>query len=238
VTIRFVSLICAVIALAVYAAPAGASSLDTSSDAAALRAYKTYLRHLAAEPSQWRAKADSYIASISASCPGALAPLLQSTSAPSRGALDAFSEEIAADLTLSSNSADRANFSHLANAIGRLRWTSRHTSALIATFVSSRRALDKAARSNLCSDAKTLAAEDGQSTPAGTRTWLAAFNRRSTAAQHGANGFDGILVRFATPADGSLIESISTLTDRVNAAVTPYLNSEVPKLMSALGISS
>ena len=219
------------------ASSAGARPLDTASDRTAIRAYHALLRNLISERPSWQTKTDAFIASVSARCPNVAAPLLMLNSA-NQSAVVAFGQEVGEDLIAARNNADMAAFDQFARTLSRLRWSSSHTQATVADSIKATRALLAFAPSDLCSDTGALVANNAQATPPGTTTWLAAFGRTYSAQQHALNGFLRVLGRFESRSDGRVIDSINHLVDRVAAAEQSLLVAEVPKLLSALGLTS
>ena len=217
---------------------AGATQRDKTSATAALRAYRVYMTHLVAEQPAWETKAGILVASITSNCPNALAPInLLPQAQIDPGALTAFGEEAGADLALEANQADSANFERLRRALDRLRWSSRSARSGIARFVKAGRAYSVLAQSDLCGDARALAADNAASTPPGTLIWLANFSGVSAERDHGLVAFQRAVKRFETPVDHGLIAHINQLASRDGNETQAFVTGEIPKILTAFGVS-
>jgi len=89
--------------------------------------------------------------------------------------------------------------------------------------------------SNLCVDARALAATNAQTTPPGTLQFLAAFGRAFDAS--GLLALSKTINRFKTSADARLIRASNSDTKLLIAARAALVASETPKILSALGLS-
>lgn len=220
-------------------AAAGATQRDKTSATAALRAYRTYMTHLVAEQPAWEAKASTLVASITAGCPNVLAPLnLLPLTQIDQGALTAFGEEAGGDLSLDAAQADVANFERLVRTLDRLRWSSRTARSGVTRFVKAGRAYFAFAQSDLCGDARALAADNGASTPPGTLIWLANFSGVTAERERGLVALQRTVRRFETPVDGGLISRINQLASRDGNEEQAFVTGQIPKILTAFGLKS
>ena len=104
-------------------------------------------------------------------------------------------------------------------------------------FVDSERRFSGLTPSDLCGDARALAASNAQTTPPGTLNWLATFGRYATGSQNGGTAFLKLLARYQSPADRSLILANNRLVKQSNSALRSLVTTESRKLFSALGLS-
>jgi hypothetical protein len=234
--VKWVSAMAALLALACPAvATARIANVDVVSDHAATRAYH---RYLSATVFPSRSADDAFVSSISRSCPSVLAAVnLLPVSSVNRSAVIAFGEELGSDLALVAEAPWRGQFVKLARALGRLRWSSRQSGQTVTRYLASVRMFFRLAPSDLCSDARALAASNAQATPAGTLTWLAAFGRNGTSSRNATSAFLNLLARYQLPTDGSLIIANNRLSNRSNSALKVLVTTEARKLGSGLGLS-
>jgi hypothetical protein len=230
VTAALLALVCSAVANAAIA------PVDAASDHAAILAYHRYLSTSTA-PS--RSAADAFVSSVAGSCPNVLAAVnLLPPNVVNKGAVVAFGEEVGGDLlAAAAYPPSRGPFAKLARALSRLRWSSGQTSETITRYTTSVGRSLRLRPSDLCDDAKALAASNAQVTPPGTLNWLASFGRNGTAAQNSTKAFLAVLGRYETPADASLINANNRLVKHAESALKSLLTTEVPKLLSALGLS-
>lgn len=236
---RLSLLACAVVTLALMSAgSARATLVDNSSDAKATRAYAAFLHRLVSQAPAWQTKGDAFIASITANCPNVLAAVnMLPLTASNAGGIRAFGGEMGSDLAAVSNAANRAGFERLVRALTRLHWSSRSTRSSIARFIAAGRIFLSLPPSDLCTDARALAANSAQATPPGTATWLATYTRIIDAQHRGLDGFIRVLERFQTPADRPFVNGINNLAVVITADQNSFLSAEVPKLGASLGLT-
>jgi hypothetical protein len=236
---RSALLACVALMLAfVSAGSARATLVDNSSSAKATRAYATFLHRLVSQAPAWQTKGDAFIASVTASCPNVLAAVnMLPLTATNAGGIRAFGGEMGSDLAAASNAANQASFERLARALTRLHWSSRGTRSAITRFIAAGRVFLRLPPSDLCTDARALAASSAQTTPPGTVTWLATYTRIINAQHRGLDGFIRVLERFRTPADRRFVNGINNLAVVLTADQNSFLSAEVPKLGAALGLT-
>jgi hypothetical protein len=150
--------------------------------------------------------------------------------------LFAFGEELGGDLAAATNVADRLAFARFARVLGRLRWSNRSTAATIRRFVSASTAKLTLAPSDLCADARVLAA-DSATTPSGTLAFLARFARIEVAADRGIKAFVHVLGRLESPADNGIVSRINRLVHQIGKAASKLVNTVAPRLESTLGLA-
>lgn len=181
---------------------------------------------------------EQFVAAVAAACPNVLAAVnLLPSSQVNHAASVALGEEIAADLYVARFlPAERAVTSSFASTVERLPWSSRATRAAIRRAMQAQRRYFALAPSNLCADARTLAASNAQSTPPGTLQFLAVFGRDFAAVQDSA--LDTAINRFKTARDASLIRAANRNAPLLIAERKALVTSEGPKVLSVLGLSS
>lgn len=223
--------------------PVSHSTLSTAprnlaSDQVALRAYRRYLRGLVSDIPAWRRADDSFIASITTTCPNALAAInALPVSSINQSTLSAFGEELVADLAVMSSMPDRAPLVSMAKTLSSLRWSDHKTGLKIQRYISTTRTVSALAPSDLCADAQALAASDTQTTPPGTLQWVATYGRDANRAAAANAAFIKTLTRFESPADMPVAAAINRLGARLRSAIKAVFTAEAPKLLSALGIA-
>jgi hypothetical protein len=196
------------------------------------------LHSLVSQAPAWQAKGDAFIASITASCPNVLAAVSTlPVTASNAGGFRTFGEEMGSDLAAVSNAVNKASFERLVRTLSRLHWSSRATKSALARFIAAGRVFLSAPPSDLCTDARALAASSAQTTPPGTVTWLAAYQRIINAQHRGLDGFIRVLGRFQTPADRRFANGIDNLAVILTADQNSFLSAEVPKLEASLGLT-
>jgi hypothetical protein len=213
-----------------------AAPVDHASTHAALAALVRWETGLMADAPISQQGDNRFVASVAAGCPNVLAAVNLIPSQVNRAATFALGEEIGADLYLARFlPAERALTSSLASTIERLRWSSRATRAAIRRSMQAERRYFALSPSNLCADARALAATNAQTTPPGTLQFLAAFGR----AFHGSGFFalNKTINRFKTAADGRLIRASNSNQKLLVAARAALVASETPKVLAALGLS-
>jgi hypothetical protein len=196
------------------------------------------LHSLVSQAPAWQTKGDAFIASITANCPNVLAAVnMLPLTASNAGGIHAFGGEMGSDLAAVSNAANKASFERLVRALTRLHWSSRGTKSAITRFIAAGRAFLSFPPSDLCTDARALAANSAQTTPPGTVTWLATYTRIINAQHRGLDGFIRVLERFQTAADRRFVNGINNLTVVLTADQNSFLSAEVPKLGATLGLT-
>ena len=238
--LRPLLLVCLAAALTLLVpATAGAKQRDKATEAKALRALDTYLSYQASEATAWGTSADAYITSITSGCPNVLAAVnLLPSSQLDPGAMTAFVEESGGDLGHAANQPDLANFERLARTLERLHWSKRSTRSTVARFLTATRNFTHLPQSDLCGDARALAADNAMTTPPGTLLWVAQFSRAKAASDRGISRFLNAITRLDTPAVLPLLIRTEQLASKVDNELQTFANAELPKLLTTLGLTA
>jgi len=218
-------------------AAATATPLNARSDEAALHAYRSYLENLVSIGPAWRRTDNAYVTSISGQCRNVLKALKHARQGTfSAAAVLRFGIEAGGDLDAVGYSLAQPALTNLASTLDPLHWSSAATGGSIRGFVTAESNLIHLPPSNLCADARALAATHGRSAGSGTRQWVKEFAHRvSVAGQHGSK-FLTILGHFATPADHATITSIEHLLSRFDTSVANRAGADGKKLLAVLGL--
>jgi hypothetical protein len=236
---RYVTAAAAVLlCVAVPANTAAAAPVDKASAHAAVAALVSWQTGLMADAPISRQGDEQFVASVAAGCPDVLAAVnLLPSSGVNRAAPFALGEEIAADLFLARFlPAERSVTASFASTVERLPWSSSVTRAEIRREMQAQRRYFALAPSNLCADARALAASNTRTTPAATLRFLAAFGRDFAGVQ--ASPLNAAINRYKTPPDASLIRAANRNGPLLVAARKALVISEAPKVLSILGLSS
>jgi hypothetical protein len=211
-------------------------AVDTSSDLAALTAYRTYLQALVAGAAGARADAQSFVTTTSSTCQGALTPITAMAKADVSGdALTALGQEIGSDLWLSFSAGATDSFAGLSATLAGLNWTQHSTAQAVTAFIRAERAVLTMAPSNLCKDALLLASKPTVEPISATSFLLRYQNARTTLKAKLAN-FLSVLERFQTPAEAKLVTSIDKLASQFDSLALTAQQSSATMLLTDLGI--
>ena len=230
-----VAVVCSLVASATVAG----APLDVASTHAALRALDRYSTGVVADADSAASRQadDAFVATITAGCPNVLAAInLQPASSVSRAAVVAFGEEAGVDLELATFKFVRIRLAALTRALVGLRWSTVGLATQIRRSLATRRKFAALLPSNLCADARALAA-NAQTTPAGTLQFLATVGRLAKSSL-GPTALVKTIRRYETPADRPLAVAVARGDKRLVAALKALVVAELPKLLSALGLSS
>jgi hypothetical protein len=214
-----------------------AAPVDVASDHVALRAFDRYVKaELLNVPAGQRAD-DAFVSSISSGCHGVLTPLASLPSgAFNTSAVTAFFEEAGGDLALAADVPNLVPLRHLSKALSKLRWSSVRTKATVARAASAERTLFSLAPSDLCADARALAANP-EAVPPGTVQWLATVGGDGSADKAAFTAFFKVLGRFLRPGDARVSKDIASVSRQFGAARQNLQRAEAQKLLAALGLS-
>ncbi len=233
----------AALLLSVWPASAGAAPLDVASGGVALSAYHTYMSALVSDLPASQQSADAFVASISASCPNALAAVSGVPASPvspvspvNQSASFMFGEEVGLDAALEVAAPATAPLAALEETLAGLRWSSPHTAAKIKRFLEAKRAFLALAASDLCGDARALASTNAQVTPPGTLAFVASAKRDTAAASAGIAAFVKILNRFHTRAEHAKAAATNRLVRKLKSEYTTLSTTELHELLPALGL--
>jgi hypothetical protein len=224
----------AVVALG--SASAGAAPADRASDHVAIRAFDRYLKASGASLPASRRADQAFVRSISARCRNVLAPLAsRPASSVNAKALKLFVDESVFDLVDRSNAPIRQPFSRLAQTLSTLRWSSAGAAHAVAAFAPAERRVFSLAPSDLCADARAFRANP-HITSAGTRRWVANWQRANKAAGRAAFRLGEVLGFFHGPADVGALRDIGRRANRLSAADKTLERAQETSLLGALGI--
>jgi hypothetical protein len=227
----------AVGSLILWPAAASATPLNARSDHVALHAYQSYLHSLVSLGPAWRRADSAYVASVSNQCPHVLKALKNARPGTfSQNALVTFGLEAGGDLDAAAYPLADSALSKLASTLAQLRWSGSGTKAAIRRFLAAEDSLVHLAPSDLCADARALAAAHGRRTTAATRQWTNKFTHRATVATQDGATFRTVIERFATPAEHGTLTKINHLLGRWDSTVQGLANSVGKRLLTALGL--
>jgi hypothetical protein len=209
------------------------AAIDAASAHVALRAYERFARSVLSEVPAWRRAGNRFTASAHEDCANALAP---TTHAPLNPATFSFLEELVGDATVLEKSPTRLAFARMAHALSRLRWSSRATSAIVERYLSAERKLLRLRLSDVCADARALAASKGNVTPPGTRRWVARFVPDLVAQETGLSALLVVLRQTSSPADRGRVRAVRRLVRRIASASFQFEDALGRELFAALGL--
>ena len=220
-----------------WSATALATPVDVRSEHVALRASDRYLKQQLSTVPTGRRDDRSFVASVSSRCRNVLAAYAKlPMSQVSTSAAFTFGQEVGTDVLVVAYAANRAPFAKLNRTLSGLRWSSHRTRVAVKRLLVSEHAVLSLAPSDICRDAKALAANP-QTTPPGTLRWLAGVVRANDADGRAISAFSNAAARFATPADVPVLNDIMRLSNRVSSAQQALTKTEGRKLLRALGVS-
>jgi hypothetical protein len=227
----------AVASLALWPAAADARSLDARSDGVALHAYHAYLQDLVSVGPAWSQADDAYLASVSSQCPNVLEALKHARPGTfSQSALLRFGIEAGGDLDAVAYPLAQPALAKLAATLDPLRWSGAGDKAAIKGYLAAEGSLLHLTPSDLCSDARALAASHGRHVPHSTIAWVRKFAHRANAAADDGSAFLTVLQRSATPAQSGAVKGITRLLNRFDSSVQNRALTAGKKLLKVLGI--
>lgn len=216
--------------------PTNPGTVDTTSDLAALTAYKTYLLALVTGATEARTTEQLFVSNAASTCQGALTPITAMPRASVSGAaLTALGQEIGSDLWLSFTSTASQPFTQLATTLAGLRWTHRTTWEAVAAFVKSEHAVLSMPPSNLCKDALLLASKP-LAEPVTAKSFLLHYQTARATLKARLATFLSVLERFQTPTEAKLVGSIDKLASQFDSISLSAQNSSASVLLGDLGI--
>lgn len=218
---------------------AAAAPVDTASDYVLIHAYQTFVTGVLSDLPAWRKADNAYISKASASCSNVLAAvnLLPPNQANSAAAL-AFGEEVGGDLLVSQGPLMLHGLERLENRVSPLHWSSRDDSTTVKEYLRAENALYSLAPSDLCADAKALAASNASATPPGSLQWLARFASLATKNVSASGAFGALLGRYQSSRDTDSLKHVLKLLKRWQSVGQNTLQQEGTKLLAALGLTS
>jgi len=217
-------------------ASAAAAGVDQRSDHAALTAYRTYLHGIGARIPAVRKAESAYVSSIATRCAGALDPLNHATtSSINQTALFDFGEELGGSAFVVAYSPAQAPFATFAATLEKLHWSSPQTAKAVNRYLTAQNRLFALAPSDVCTDARALAASVAETIPPGTAQWVAEFRRDAIAQQSAAGAFAKVLEEFETPADKAIVASDNGLLQSLTVKLKGVATSGATKILNTLG---
>jgi len=211
-------------------------SVDTSSDLAALTAYRAYLQALVGNATEARAAEQLFVNTTASTCEGALTPITTMSRSDVNGdALTALGQEIGSDLWLSFSSAAADPFTQLSATLGGLHWTHDTTAQAVTAFVKAERTALTMQASNLCKDALLLAAKP-MVEPTTAKAFLFRYQTARTLLKAKLATFLSVLERFQTPAETKLVSSIDKLASQFDSISLTAQHTSATTLLTDLGI--
>jgi len=221
--------------LAALPATAVAAAVDQRSDHAALTAYRGYLHGIGARIPAVRRAESAYVSSIANGCAGALNPL---NSAPPRSinetALFDFGQELGGSAFIVAYSPAHGPFATFAATLERLHWSSPRTAMAVNHYLAAQSRLFALSPSDVCTDARALAASGAGMIPPGTTHWVAEFTRDAAAQVSAAGGFAKVLEKFEAPADKALVTSDNGLLRSLTRALKGVSTKGATKILNTL----
>jgi hypothetical protein len=218
-------------------ATASAAPIDVQSAHVALGAFDGYLRATLSDIPASRRSDNAFVASIATGCSEVLAPLAPGPpSAVSAKAARAFSTEVAFDVVLVSTKPLHAPLARMTDTFSKLRWSTKGLAAIVARFPAAEHRLFSLPPSDLCADARALAANP-RATPQGTRQFVATVGRDSNAAKKAGAALGEVLGLLHGTADASVIQDLGRILKRLASADQKLATAEISKVFKVLGIT-
>jgi hypothetical protein len=227
----------AALALCLLPASAGAASVNAASARTALHAIQRYFTTLVANLPASKQSEESYVGSIRSECPNVLAAANAiPENSGNAGTFSAFGEELGLDISIASFVPDRAALATLTGTLSGLRWSGGRQAVKIRSALAAQRGLFSLKPTDLCADARAVAASNFQTTPSTTLESLAAFGRITHAADQSslANVPSGF---HPTRADKKLAQAIAGLVARWGSDWKAQYEAEARVLETALGLA-
>jgi hypothetical protein len=214
-----------------------AAPVDVSSMHVALRGLDRYLKQQVSTIPTGRRDDRAFVASVSSRCRNVLAAYAKlPASQVNTGAAFTFGQEAGADVVVVAYAANRTPFAKLNRTLSGLSWSRKRKKATVKRLLASEHAVLSLAPSDICSDARALAANP-QATPPATLRWLAGVVRANDADIRAVSAFSSAAARLATPADVPVLTDIVRVSNRIASAQGALAKAEGRKLLRALGVS-
>jgi hypothetical protein len=227
--------VAALAALLCWSASASAAPVDVKSAHKALAAYRAYLHSLVAEVHAAQKNDDAFIALVGSQCANVLAPLNQvSPSSLNKTALTEFGEELGGDIVLAAAAVDRPALTRLTTRVSKLHWSTDARTRSIAHSLAAQQTLFTMSTSDVCGNARALAASNGRTVPPGTPPFVQAFIKAARAA--GLGPLQKTINRFRTASDKGTVRKVNRLVKRAKADLNKVAHAEVPKIVNTLGL--
>ncbi len=235
---KTMTLIALAFVLTLTPAAAIAARLDVASDHTALTAYHHYLTALVDRLGSGRLDDRGFTESVRQHCGRVLAPLrTTSEGRVSPSAVRDFGEEIGGDLAVEFHAEAMPAFRQLSATLDGLQWSRPQTSDAVSALVDAIRGSLQVPVSNLCADARELAAHP-DAVPHGTSVFLAAYLPAAELAKQRLAPFLKVLERFQTAGEAREIGEIDRLVAQFNATSGTVENTDSAAIVAALGLAS
>jgi hypothetical protein len=124
----------------------------------------------------------------------------------------------------------------MTETFSKLRWSAKGFAAIVARFPVAEHKLFSLSPSDLCGDARALAANP-RATPPGTRQFVATVGRDSNAAKKAGAALGEVLGLLHGRADASVIQDLGRLGKRLASADQKLATAEILKVFKALGLT-
>ena len=226
----------AIAVLVASGAAATATSPDRASEKVAVDAYLRYARATRAAAPAAQHNVDAYTTQVSSSCPNVLAPI--EAGGPDNfdwPVLDKLFDEAHFDLDFVARRAFRAALKRFSSKAGALHWSAPAARKTIKDSLElERRALGQR-QSDLCADARAVAANPDVAPPA-AGAFVAAATRTANAA--GLIGLERVLRRHANARQRQLLDAITSMFFEQQIELTDLDTARQQKLFAALGLAT
>ena len=231
-----ISFVIAASILAVLPASAVAGGVDQRSDHAALTAYQSYLQGISARMPAVRQAESAYVSTVANGCAGTLDPLNHvSMSSINQNAVFEFGEELGGSAFLVAYSPAHGPFARLAARLESLRWSSPRTASTVKRYLTAQSSLFALAPSDVCTDARALAATGAKTIPPGTAQWVAEFRSAAAVEESAAGPFARVLEQFESSADAALVGSDNRLLRSLSGKLKGIATTGATKILNSLG---
>jgi hypothetical protein len=225
----------AVVALALPAASAQASSGDASATGAYLQAYLGQVRSEVSGLPAGLAAMEALRGRLQQECPGVLAqqPTPSQGEKPSESAIE-ISDEVQESLFGVAERAESSVHRRFADSVSRLKWTDRGLTRLVHTYATGEVEQAEVPTPDLCSDMRAWVASGFQTVSVAPAAYL---NRESTLSSRTAGAQEAImrkLERFESSADKRVARRIAAAEKRALQTVLPKVTAVFDKVGEVL----
>ena len=149
-------------------------------------------------------------------------------------ALFDFGQELGGSAFIVAYSPAHGPFATFAATLERLHWSSPRTAMAVNHYLAAQSRLFALSPSDVCTDARALAASGAGMIPPGTTHWVAEFTRDAAAQVSAAGGFAKVLEKFEAPADKALVTSDNGLLRSLTRALKGVSTKGATKILNTL----
>jgi hypothetical protein len=225
----------AVVALALPAASAQASSGDASATGTYLQAYLGQVRAEVSGLPAGLAAMEALRGHLQRECPGVLAqqPTPSQGEKPSESAIE-ISDEVQESLFGAAERTESSVHRRFADSVARLKWSDSGLTRLVHTYATGEVERTESLTPDLCSDIRAWVASGFQTVSAATSAYL---GRESTISTRTAGAQEAImrkLERYETPADKRIARQIAAAEQHALATVLPKVSAVLAKVGEVL----